>query len=96
MRFSMRWLRSVGNAALRSQGSELIGMIPAAALEASRGHDLHWLNLRPELVIENRLKGLQLRRFRSTFSRRDLRREGRVLGRGQPHLQRRVRPSKVQ
>jgi glutamate formiminotransferase len=37
-------------------GSELIGMIPAGALEASRGHDLHWLNMRPELVIENRLK----------------------------------------
>ena len=41
------------------KGSELIGMIPAAALEASRGHDLHWLNLRPELVIENRLKDLR-------------------------------------
>ena len=40
-------------------GSELIGMIPAAALEASRGHDLHWLNMRPELVIENRLKDLR-------------------------------------
>jgi glutamate formiminotransferase/glutamate formiminotransferase/formiminotetrahydrofolate cyclodeaminase len=38
-------------------GSELIGMIPAAALEASRGHDLHWLNLRPELVLENCLRG---------------------------------------
>ena len=37
-------------------GSELIGMIPAAALEASRGHDLRWLNLRPGLVIENRLR----------------------------------------
>jgi len=39
-------------------GSELIGMIPAAALDASRGHDLHWLNLRPELIIENCLQGL--------------------------------------
>jgi len=38
-------------------GSELIGMIPAAALEASRGHDLHWLNLRENLVIENCLRG---------------------------------------
>jgi glutamate formiminotransferase/glutamate formiminotransferase/formiminotetrahydrofolate cyclodeaminase len=37
-------------------GSELIGMIPEAALAASRGHDLHWENLRPELVLENRLK----------------------------------------
>ncbi len=39
-------------------GSELIGMIPAAALEASRGHDLRWLNLRPELVLENCLRGI--------------------------------------
>ena len=39
------------------EGSELIGMIPAAALEASRGHELHWLNLRPELVLENCLRG---------------------------------------
>jgi len=38
------------------EGSELIGMIPAAALEASRGHDLQWLNLRPELVLENALR----------------------------------------
>jgi glutamate formiminotransferase len=37
-------------------GSELIGMIPEAALESSRGHDLRWENLRPELVIENRLR----------------------------------------
>ncbi len=47
-------------------GSELIGMIPAAALEASRGHDLHWENLRPELILENRLRAaglLQSARF---------------------------------
>ena len=37
-------------------GSELIGMIPLAALAASRGHELRWLNLRPELIIENRLR----------------------------------------
>lgn len=36
-------------------GSELIGMIPAAALRSSEGHDLEWENLRPELVLENRL-----------------------------------------
>jgi glutamate formiminotransferase len=36
-------------------GSELIGMIPAAALAASEGHDLKWENLRPELILENRL-----------------------------------------
>jgi glutamate formiminotransferase len=39
-------------------GSELIGMIPEAALEGSRGHDLRWLNLRPELVLEARLREL--------------------------------------
>ena len=38
-------------------GSELIGMIPAAALKSSLGHDLQWENLRPELVLENRLRG---------------------------------------
>ncbi len=39
-------------------GSELIGMLPAAALEGSRGHDLKWLNLRPEVVLENCLRGI--------------------------------------
>jgi glutamate formiminotransferase/glutamate formiminotransferase/formiminotetrahydrofolate cyclodeaminase len=37
-------------------GSELIGMIPAAALDASRDHDLQWENLRPELILEHRLR----------------------------------------
>jgi glutamate formiminotransferase len=36
-------------------GSELIGMIPAAALLSSAGHDLQWQNFRDELVLENRL-----------------------------------------
>ena len=36
-------------------GSELIGMIPAAALRSSEGHDLQWQNFRDELVLENRL-----------------------------------------
>src|SRR5579863_257722 len=36
-------------------GSELIGMLPAAALRSSEGHDLQWQNLRAELVLENRL-----------------------------------------
>ncbi len=39
-------------------GSELIGMIPAAALRSSDGHDLQWENMRPELVLENRLRGI--------------------------------------
>jgi glutamate formiminotransferase len=33
------------------EGSELIGMIPQAALEGSAGQDLQWENLRPELVL---------------------------------------------
>ena len=37
-------------------GSELIGMIPQAALDSSEGHDLRWLNLRPELILEHRLR----------------------------------------
>ncbi len=41
-------------------GSELIGMIPQAALDISSGHDLRWLNLRPELVLENRLRQLNV------------------------------------
>ena len=45
-------------AGIEIAGSELIGMIPEAALEASRGHDLCWLNLRPELVLERRLREL--------------------------------------
>jgi glutamate formiminotransferase len=36
-------------------GSELIGMIPAAALRGSQSHDLQWENMHPELVLENRL-----------------------------------------
>ena len=41
---------------IRVEGSELIGMIPEAALSATAGHDLRWLNMRPELVLENRLR----------------------------------------
>ena len=37
-------------------GSELIGMIPHAALYAPAGHDMQWLNMRPELVLEPRLR----------------------------------------
>ena len=32
-------------------GSELIGMIPPAALEASAGRDLHWENLTSERIL---------------------------------------------
>jgi glutamate formiminotransferase len=41
---------------IRLEGSELIGMIPEAALCATASHDLRWLNLRPELVLEGRLR----------------------------------------
>jgi glutamate formiminotransferase len=41
-------------------GSELIGMIPEAALASSAGYDLRWENLRPELVLENRLRSAGL------------------------------------
>jgi glutamate formiminotransferase len=37
-------------------GSELIGLIPQAALTASEGYDLKWENLRHESVLENRLR----------------------------------------
>lgn len=34
------------------EGSELIGMIPRAALDASAGHDLRWINLNPDLILD--------------------------------------------
>ena len=37
-------------------GSELIGMIPQAALYATAGHDLLWLNMHPDLILEARLR----------------------------------------
>lgn len=43
------------NRAIEVEGSELIGMIPQAALTQSKGHDLKWLNLREDLILENRL-----------------------------------------
>lgn len=36
---------------IKIAGSELIGMIPPAALEASAGHELHWENLTPERIL---------------------------------------------
>jgi glutamate formiminotransferase/glutamate formiminotransferase/formiminotetrahydrofolate cyclodeaminase len=41
---------------IRIEGSELIGMIPQAALYASAGHDLRWLNMRPQSVLESSLR----------------------------------------
>jgi glutamate formiminotransferase len=45
-----------GERGIRVLGSELIGMIPQAALYATAGHDMRWLNMRPELVLEGRLR----------------------------------------
>jgi glutamate formiminotransferase len=41
---------------IRVEGSELIGMIPQSAMFATAGHDLRWLNMRPDLVLEARLR----------------------------------------
>lgn len=40
-------------------GSELIGLIPALALDLSSGHDLKWLNMGPDHVLETRLTRLR-------------------------------------
>jgi len=40
-------------------GSELIGLIPARALDLSSGHDLRWLNMSPDHVLEARLARLR-------------------------------------
>lgn len=42
---------------LRIAGSELIGMIPQAALDQSRGHDLHWQNLRSDRILSGTSPG---------------------------------------
>jgi glutamate formiminotransferase len=40
-------------------GSELIGMIPEAALRSSEDHNLEWLNFREDLVLEKKLASSQ-------------------------------------
>ena len=37
-------------------GSELIGLIPANAMELSAGHDLRWLRFEPRFILENALQ----------------------------------------
>ncbi len=37
-------------------GSELIGLIPRAALDAATGVDLMWENFREDMVLEERLR----------------------------------------
>jgi glutamate formiminotransferase len=45
--------REAARRGIEIDGSELIGMVPEAALENSAGHDLRWLNLRPDLVLNS-------------------------------------------
>lgn len=44
---------------LEVEGSELIGMIPQAALDGSAGHDLRWLNMRSDLILETCLSAFR-------------------------------------
>jgi glutamate formiminotransferase len=37
-------------------GSELIGLIPAHAMELSAGHDMRWLRFEPRFILENALQ----------------------------------------
>ncbi|HEU5020641.1 MAG TPA: glutamate formimidoyltransferase, partial [Bryobacteraceae bacterium] len=39
------------------EGSELIGLIPQAALDASKGYDFRWINMRSDLILETCLSG---------------------------------------
>ncbi len=39
------------------EGSELIGLIPQAALDASKSRDLHWINLHSDRILETCLSG---------------------------------------
>jgi glutamate formiminotransferase len=45
-------VRLAAEAGVAVRGSELIGMIPQAALDLSTGHDLRWLNLAPTRVLD--------------------------------------------
>jgi len=42
---------------MQIEGSELIGLIPQAALDASKGHDLRWINMRSDRILETCLSG---------------------------------------
>lgn len=49
--------RAAEKRGVRIEGSELIGLIPQAALDASKDHDLHWINMRSDLILETCLSG---------------------------------------
>jgi glutamate formiminotransferase len=47
--------REAGRRGVEVVGSEIVGLIPAKALEMAAGHFLRCENFRPELVLENRI-----------------------------------------
>jgi glutamate formiminotransferase len=51
-----RVLEEARKAGVEVLGSELIGLLPARALELSAGHDLRWFHFEPRLVLENALQ----------------------------------------
>jgi glutamate formiminotransferase len=49
--------RAAEKRGIEIEGSELIGLIPRAALDASKGHDFRWINMRSDLILETCLSG---------------------------------------
>jgi glutamate formiminotransferase/glutamate formiminotransferase/formiminotetrahydrofolate cyclodeaminase len=44
--------RAAEKRGVQIEGSELIGLIPQAALDASKGHDFRWINMRSDRILE--------------------------------------------
>ena len=44
--------RAAEKRGIEIEGSELIGLIPQAALDLSKGHDFRWINMRSDLILE--------------------------------------------
>jgi len=49
--------RAAEKRGIEIEGSELIGLIPQAALDLSKGHDFRWINMRSDLILETCLSG---------------------------------------
>jgi glutamate formiminotransferase/glutamate formiminotransferase/formiminotetrahydrofolate cyclodeaminase len=43
---------AAGRRGVQIEGSELIGLIPQAALDTSRGHDFRWINMSSDRILE--------------------------------------------
>jgi glutamate formiminotransferase/glutamate formiminotransferase/formiminotetrahydrofolate cyclodeaminase len=43
---------AAGKRGVQIEGSELIGLIPQAALDASQGHDFRWINMGSDRILE--------------------------------------------